>query len=1216
MAKTETRRINIWINGKEVQNNIKDITASYRKLINEQALMTVGSKDYMSHAAKIKQLKGAIDEHKRQIGSIATAWQKAKDTIVATGFGVLGGNMLTALTTQVGGFFNNMITGASKMSDQMADIRKTTGMSMEQVEALSSELSKIDTRTSTSDLRQMAIVAGQLGIATEDVKGFVEAVDKTAVALGDEFTGGAEEVASVVGKLRNVFTDIKSDNIGEDVLHISNALNELGAAGFATAPVVSDFAGRIGGVGITLGLTTGQVLGLSATLQELNVSTERGGTAVVKILQKMTTETDKFAAVAGMDVKSFRDLVNTDLYGAFTKVVQGSKQSGTSATALAGIIKDLEVQGAGASEVFAKLGSNVTMMNEKVDLATKSLQSTDSVMEEFALKNDNFAGQWEKTKKVFAGVTMSISQSLAPALLSIVKGLANFVEWIKRNSAAVVAFLKVIGIGITALVSYKLAVKLAGTAFTTLRTQTIAQTVATKANNLISIISKGIYFLWAAAVALLSGNLKKAQIAMRAFSIATKQNPIGLLVGVVMAAVTAFALFRKKTDEVSDAMFEVEKATRERIQPLLTLKKAVNNAALSDEEFAQVILEVNKQTGAAITLEGGREAAVKKANKAIEDRIKLLKLEAQAEVYGNKLKEATNKVIEFQEEATKTLVNLGMSGTGANYITDLIASLNMGEISLEEFNGQVNGMLRGYDDYLKNTVKYLTTGFGSGPGDILVDFDYEGWQKAGQNVQDFADKLYKVQMVSNQVNATTVAPPPVDIPDLDFGGGAGAGATTKTGKDDKVVNEYLKVYEDLRGKIKDTFSKIRLDRMSDEEKEMQQVRDKYDEMISINQMAQIEIAAKGKNATEDEIATAKALASQLIDLENLKQAELTAITDKYEKLRLEKKDEVEEQIRVMLLSAEDKEKEDITKKYMDLIKLAEEYGLDTVALYKKMQEELDALKNKDKDKTDVFGMTDTDWEDLFKNVEMLGQALSYADEWARNTEESYMQKLEKDFEQQNIWLDQQFEKKRMNEETYNFLKQKYEAEYEAKKIEIQRRQVQREKEIKTFEAVISLAKNVIEAGVITPQAFLIAALGALQIAAIRSEPLPQMWTGGFTIKDSSNTRPAGTVHANEWVSPAWMVKDPVTGPMISQLEAIRASGNARRSVSMPQQQRNMAQQGSADIVSQQMGTLISEFRQFKEFMKDPDNRRAYIVYDEFKRFQADMSNIQQLRKIS
>jgi len=1215
MAKTETRRINIWINGNEVQNNIKDITAAYRKLINEQARMTVGSKEYMAHAAKIKQLKGVIDDHKRQIGSIATTWQKAKDTIVATGFGVLGGNMLTALTTRIGGFFSNIITGASKLSDQMADIRKTTGMTMEEVEGLSSSLSQIDTRTSTSDLRQMAIVAGQLGIATEDVLGFVEAVDKTAVALGDEFTGGAEEVASTVGKLRNVFTDIKTANIGDDILHISNALNELGAAGFATSPVVADFAGRIGGVGITLGLTTGQVLGLSATLQELNVSTERGGTAVVRILQKMTTETEKFAVIAGMDVTAFRDLVNTDLYGAFTKVMEGSKQSGNSATALAGIIKDLEVQGAGASEVFAKLGSNVTMMNEKVDLATKSLQSTDSVMEEFALKNDNFAGQWEKTKKVFAGVTMSIGQALAPALLSLGKGLADLIGWIRRNSAAVGAFLKIIAVGITAMISYKVAVKLAGTAFTHLRTQTIAQTVATKANNLISTISKGIYFLWSAAVALLSGNMKKATVSMRAFSIATKANPIGLLIGVVTAATAAFAFFNKKADESAEVMYEIEQATRERIQPLITLKEAVNNAALSDDEFAQVILEVNKQTGSAITLEKGREAAIKQANKAIEDRIRLLKLEAKAEVYGNRLKDATNKFITIQEDTYNKIRNYylgngGLSSVAAEYVTDLAAQLHTGEISMAQFNNSFSAMLKGYDSDIASFARYQLLGENSSFWSPIATTNSDEWKEAGKNVQDYADKLLAVQTASNNVNSTSVNVPETNIPDFTPGT---VGTTENATKD---VNEYLKVYEDLRGKIKDIFSKMRLDRLSDEEKELQQVRDKYDEMISMNQMAQIEIAAKGKGATDEELATAKALASQLIDLEALKQAELTAITDKYEKIRKEKRAEVGEQIRIALMTADEKEGYDITKKYQDLIKLAEEYGFDTVALYKKMQEELDALKNKGVADTDVLGMTPDDWDSIFDKLQMLGQALGYINDWAKNTEESYMQQLEADYEQQNTWLDQQFEKKRMNEETYNFLKEKYEKEYEAKKIEIQRRQVQREKDIKTFEAVISLAKNIVEAGVITPQAFLIAALGALQIAAIRSEPLPQMWTGGYTMKDSSNTKPAGTVHANEWVSPAWMVKDPVTGPMISQLEAIRSSGNARRSVSVPQQQRNVVQQSSADMSTSLLQTIASQNDQLLKYMSDPINRRAYMVHDEFTRYERDLANLQQLRKIS
>ena len=50
--------------------------------------------------------------------------------------------------------------------------------------------------------------------------------------------------------------------------------------------------------------------------------------------------------------------------------------------------------------------------------------------------------------------------------------------------------------------------------------------------------------------------------------------------------------------------------------------------------------------------------------------------------------------------------------------------------------------------------------------------------------------------------------------------------------------------------------------------------------------------------------------------------------------------------------------------------------------------------------------------------------MSYASEIAQNSEEAYMQRLEKDYNRQSEWLDEQFEKKRMNEETYNFLKEK------------------------------------------------------------------------------------------------------------------------------------------------------------------------------------------------
>lgn len=1172
--------------------------------------MTVGSKEYMAHASKIKQLKGLIDDHKRQIGSVATAWQKAKDTILSVGLGVAGGNMLTAFLggakRLVGGIFSNAI----QVSDTMADIRKTTGMTTEEVEALDNSLRKIDTRTSVDQLREIAIVAGQLGIAKNDVLGFVDAVDKTVVALGDEFTGGAEEVASVVGKLRNNFSDIKSDNVGEDIMHIGNALNELGAAGFATAPVVADFANRIGGAGIPLGLTSGQVLGLSATLQELNVSTERGSTAITRILGKMTTDTDKFAAVAGMSIKDFEKLVNTDLYGAFLKVIEGSKKSGKEATVLGGIIKDLGVDGEGAKEVFMKLGSNIAMLDEKVNLANNSLLSTDSIMNEFNLKNENLAGTWEKFKKQMTDVVTGLGQKLAPVLQSVMKGFMTFADWVKRNASAIGNFLKIVVWGTSVLIAYNIAAKVSLAVKKLLKKATDDDTAATIKNTLGQRIAAAATYLYTAAVALLSGNLKKAAVAMRAFSIVTKMNPIGLLVGVVTAVAGAIALFRSRAREASvatESWARVNKSAKEGIGDMVgkvneyrfMLKRAHGN----QDEFNKIVKEWNSEIG------GKYKATLDAATASIEDIDKAANSAAKA-IMGMAVVAAISKEIQELTETNADAVSAWINAEDS--VAKASENLAQKQAELKKVMAnpvdqkQINDALEAVNSAQKRLDQAKKGGY-SAEARALVD-QGKAVQLQIEALISYQDKLKeKLGMSDAEIKDDINKDGPVtDI--------SGDSSTYDKDRKKKEAEEFVKIYTDIRGKIKAIYDQMGMDQLTAEQKELLEVQNKYDDLLGINQRAQAEIAALGNAATADELATAKALASQEKDLLLMKESEQAAIREKYAKLKAEKRAEVEEQLRVVLMSADQKEIYDVTKKYEELIKLAQEYGFDTVELYKKMQEELDNLKSKGT--TDLFGMTTSDWDSLFSKFDMLGQAMSYASEWAQNTEEAYMQKLESDYEKQNVWLDEQLEKKRMNEDTYNILKKQYEDEYEAKKLEIQRKQVKREKDIKTFEAVISLAKNIVEAGVITPQAFLIAALGALQIAAIRSQPLPQMWAGGFTLKSSDNRQPAGTVHANEWVSPAWMVKDPVTGPLISQLEAIRASGNARRAVSVPQSQRNMAQQGSADIANGKMDALIYEFRQLNSYMKDPDNRRAYLVHDSLTRYQDDLINIQQLRKIS
>lgn len=343
---------------------------------------------------KLEGAKKAERNVKNLTGQIATgvfAGQVAFEAFslaAETAYGVVKGGLKT-----IGNARNAYIA----FEDQLANVQKTVGTTAEETSALGDELLNLSesTRTSIGELTEIATVGGQFGIAKDDIVGFTDAIDTLNVALGDEFMGGAEQITTEIGGLRNIFQDVQSDNIQEDILEIGNAINVLGAEGAATGPVVADFASRIGGLAGPLGVSAGDILGMSATLQELQVNAERGGSSVGRILQGMAKDTGAFASVAGMELREFEKLLNEDINSAFIKVMEGLDVTNTSATDLASTLDALGINSVGAVEVVQKLGGNLDLLAQKQDLAGTSLQNTDSILSEYNIKLGTTAAMQE-----------------------------------------------------------------------------------------------------------------------------------------------------------------------------------------------------------------------------------------------------------------------------------------------------------------------------------------------------------------------------------------------------------------------------------------------------------------------------------------------------------------------------------------------------------------------------------------------------------------------------------------------------------------------------------------------------------------------------------------------------------------------------------------------------------------------------------------------------
>lgn len=477
-------------------------------------------KELIANAAKVKAeidgIEQSIGRFTGNVGNYKSAFEGIGTTLASV-----------AATLGLGFGADVIIDENKKISDSIANVQKTASITEAEARKLSDALRFRDTRTSLADQLDIAAIGGQLGIATDQLQSFTEGTDVLNVALGDQFSN-VEELTRQFAGLRNVLTDFKTDNVANDILKIGNAVNVLEAEGSATAPIITDFASRIAGAGIPLGATTDKILGLSTVLAELNVTPERGATAVTRLLSEIAKAPDTFAKVVGQSAGDFRKLVESDIVGALTLVSKAVANGTASNVEFAKLLDSLGIEAAGATEVLGKLGGNVDLLNTRVGQSQESLRNTNSITAEFESKNNNAAAAIDKLKNalvnLFTGNNVQDAvEAVATALTKVINIIDDAPDFIKEYKA------ELIGLSV-ALIALKresiaagVAVVTQSAAFQSLTTAQGLATLATRAYALAvaSIPYVGIGIVVSAIVIAIEGLAKEtsnAEAATRAFS--------------------------------------------------------------------------------------------------------------------------------------------------------------------------------------------------------------------------------------------------------------------------------------------------------------------------------------------------------------------------------------------------------------------------------------------------------------------------------------------------------------------------------------------------------------------------------------------------------------------------------------------------------------------------------------------------------------------------
>lgn len=718
MAGSYTRRINLYINGKEVKNDIASIKAEMSKLVNEQARMTRGSREYVEAGKRIRVLKGIIQEHNDQLRTVSKSWnfENISNSI---------NKYFLAVSTFVAGVSGLLYSGKkaitmfAEFDDKVSDVRKTTGLTREQVITLNEELKKVDTRTAQMELLDLGRIAGKLGItAQNEVEGFIRASDKVVVALKEDLGDNAEEAVRQMGKLVTVFGIREEFGIEESITKAGSAINELGMASTANEAYIVNFTKRVAGIAPSANISLQNVMGLAATLDHLGQTSEVSSTAYSQVITGMFKKTAAFAKAARMDVQDFSELLKKDANEAFIKLLEGLNNNDAGMEELIKSMGDLDMEGKRAISVIGVLSNNVKILREQQAISNREFEKGTSLEEEFNVKNNNAQAILEKKRKALHNLAIELGEKLMPALTVSTSGFSYFVkagivltEFFIKHSGAILKLAATIA-------AYTIATKLA-TLWQNRQTQaTLGQIIATKAKIIIENAAIAATQLYAAATMLLTGNLKGATQAMRVFSAATKMNPVGFLIGIVTLAAGALYTYAKRTREATEekqALNNVSRKTNElmddQASKIKFLVERIESENVSNNLRKQAIEDLKRIMpgyNAELTEEG---RLINHNTQAIKDYLVMLEMKFRKQAAEEEMIELIKKESAAQRELQKA-ENEYQSAMTQNSLNEVVGGGEAGVAAQAARSGFVNRAKNRRDRAEKEhqqTVKALET---------------------------------------------------------------------------------------------------------------------------------------------------------------------------------------------------------------------------------------------------------------------------------------------------------------------------------------------------------------------------------------------------------------------------------------------------------------------------------------------------------------------------
>lgn len=708
-------------------------------------VMIPGSADAKAYEIQLKQVNARLDELRMKSRGAKSGISKLADGF--NRYAAIGASVIAALTGVVFSI-QRMIDYNGKLSDSISDVRKTTGLTETQVKDLAKSFGLFKTRTTRIELLKLAEEAGRLGIeGTANIAAFVKEANKIKVALGDDLS---DEAIREIGKIVNIYKvgEATGKDFAGSMDALGSAINEVSASGSSNAGFLVDYLKRMAGVAAQAKISGADNIGYAATFDELGQSVEISATAMNKVFLDMFKNPKEYAKIAGLSIKEFNTLLETDSNKAMITFLKGLNGTNGGLGIMSKKLDKLGIDGARSSQALLALAGNTKLLEKRQILANIAQEDAISLTEEYNLKNNNLAGIIDKVKKKFIGFFSSDT---------IVSGMTGFISWFAkfigatedatggttRFRNALVFFLKILAVVTAALITNVAWLKLLTIWEGRNTTGTILNTAAKKANAIASEIAFAAGQIYAAGTMLLTGNIKGATQAIRVLSTTMKTTPWGLAIGLIAAVVTAYIAFSKeakiaatKQSMLADAMQKSGEETAGISSKIDALREVVEDETASEEARMKAMVRLNNIVPDYNENLDLSSKALEKGRKKLDSYVEGLQKQAEAQYLADQvvlkseeIKKKEGTTIESHIQWYEQLWNVVK--TGGNAIAYNNAQLKTGlqnrkesiELSKEELK-VAKEALKEYIKLNPNTTKTIDdftptpTGNDTGDGDV------------------------------------------------------------------------------------------------------------------------------------------------------------------------------------------------------------------------------------------------------------------------------------------------------------------------------------------------------------------------------------------------------------------------------------------------------------------------------------------------------------------